>query len=235
MWRHWWNGLSRKHTLIRYDERGQGLSDRDVADISFEAWVSDLEAVVDAAGLDRFTLLGVSKGGPIAAAYAHRHPERVERMVLLGAYALGRARAGDDEWETKARVEVQLVKLGWGQENPAHRQVFSSLFFPDADPQRIAWFNELQRVSASPENAARIMEAAFDIDVTREARELSVPTLIFHSQEEERVPVAAGRYFASLIPGAQFLPLASRNHIPLEHEPAWGQFLGAFDEFTNTA
>jgi serine/threonine protein kinase/alpha-beta hydrolase superfamily lysophospholipase len=232
MWRHWWRGLSRHHTLIRYDERGQGLSDRQAADISFEAWVADLEAVVDAAGLDRFTLLGVSKGGPIATAYAHRHPERVERMVLLGAYARGRAKAGDDEWEAKARVEVELVKLGWGQENPAHRQVFSSLFFPDADPQRIAWFNELQRVSATPENAARIMEAAFDIDVTREASELTIPTLIFHSQDEERVPVAAGRHLASLIPGAQFIPLPSRNHIPLEHEPAWRQFLDAFDQFT---
>lgn len=232
MWRHWWGGLSRAHTLIRYDERGQGLSDRQAADISFEAWVSDLEAVVEAAGLDRFTLLGVSKGGPIAIAYAHRHPEQVERLVILGAYALGRAKAGDTEWETKAHVELQLVRLGWGQENPAHRQVFSSLFFPDADPQRIAWFNELQRISATPENAARIMEAAFDIDVTREARELRVPTLVFHSQDEERVPVAAGRYVASLIPGAQFVPLPSRNHIPLEHEGAWQQFLDAFAEFT---
>ncbi|MDX1394712.1 MAG: alpha/beta fold hydrolase [Gemmatimonadota bacterium] len=232
MWRHWWSGLSRHHTLIRYDERGQGLSDREAADISFEAWVADLEAVVDAAGLDRFTLLGVSKGGAIATAYAHRHPERVERMVLLGAYPQGRAKAGDAEWATKARVEVELVKLGWGQANPAFRQVFSSLFFPDADPQRIAWFNELQRVSATPENAARIMEAAFDIDVAREARELTVPTLILHSQDEERVPVAAGRYFASLIPGAEFVPLPSRNHIPLEHEPAWKQFLEVFEEFT---
>jgi pimeloyl-ACP methyl ester carboxylesterase len=232
MWRHWWAGLSRGHTLIRYDERGQGLSDRNATDISFEAWVSDLEAVVDAAGLDRFTLLGVSKGGPIATAYAHRHPDRVERLVLLGAYPQGRAKAGDAEWEAKARVEVELVKLGWGQENPAHRQFFSSLFFPDADPQHIAWFNELQRVSASPENAARIMSAAFDIDVTKEARELTVPTLIFHSRDEERVPVAAGRYFASLIPGAEFVQLPSRNHIPLEHEPAWARFLDAFEAFT---
>jgi len=235
MWRHWWSGLSRRHRLIRYDERGQGLSDRDVEDISFEAWVSDLEAVVDAARLERFTLLGVSKGGAIAITYAHRHPERVERMVLLGAYPLGRAKAGDREWETKARVELDLVRLGWGRENPAHRQVFSSLFFPDADPRRIAWFNELQRVSATPENAARIMEASFDIDVIREARELTVPTLIFHSQDEERVPVAAGRYFASLIPGAQFIPLPSRNHVPLEHEPAWRQFLDAFEEFTGVS
>jgi pimeloyl-ACP methyl ester carboxylesterase len=232
MWRHWWSGLSRHHTLYRYDERGQGLSDRDATDISFEAWVADLEAVVDAAALDRFTLLGVSKGGPIATVYAHRHPERVERLVLLGAFPLGRARAGDAEWETKARVEIELVKLGWGQENPAHRQVFSSLFFPDADPQRIAWFNELQRLSASPDNAARIMEAAFDIDVTKEARELAIPTLVFHSQDEERVPVAAGRYLASLIPRAEFIPLPSRNHIPLRHEAAWQQFLDAFDAFT---
>jgi pimeloyl-ACP methyl ester carboxylesterase len=232
MWRHWWRGLSRRHTLIRYDERGQGLSDRHAVDISFEAWVADLEAVVDAAGLDRFTLLGVSKGGAIATAYAHRHPERVERMVLLGAFAVSRAKAGDDEWKNRARVEVELVKLGWGRANPAHRQVFSSIFFPDADPQLIASFNELQRVSATPENAARIMEASFEIDVTREARELTVPTLVFHSQDEERIPVAAGRHFASLIPGAEFVPLPSRNHIPLEHEPAWRLFLDAFEEFT---
>jgi serine/threonine protein kinase/pimeloyl-ACP methyl ester carboxylesterase len=232
MWRHWWRGLSRHHRLVRYDERGQGLSDRNAADISFEAWVADLEAVVDAARLDRFTLLGVSKGGAIATAYAHRHPERVERLVLLGAFARGRGKAGDEEWETRARVEVDLVRLGWGRENPAHRQVFSSMFFPDADPQHIAWFNELQRVSATPENAARIMKASFEIDVTREARELDVPTLIFHAQDEERIPVSAGRHFASLIPGAEFIPLPSRNHIPLEHEPAWRQFLEAFEAFT---
>jgi pimeloyl-ACP methyl ester carboxylesterase len=152
--------------------------------------------------------------------------------VLLGAFAVSRAKAGDDEWKNRARVEVELVKLGWGRANPAHRQVFSSIFFPDADPQLIASFNELQRVSATPENAARIMEASFEIDVTREARELTVPTLVFHSQDEERIPVAAGRHFASLIPGAEFVPLPSRNHIPLEHEPAWRQFLDAFDQFT---
>ena len=235
MWRHWWAGLTRRNTLIRYDERGQGLSDRNAEDISFEAWVADLEAVVDAAGLERFTLLGVSKGGPIAVAYAHRHPERVERMVILGAYPLGRARAGDAEWESKARVEVELVKLGWGQENPAHRQVFSSLFFPDAAPQRINWFNELQRVSATPANAARIMEAAFDIDVVDAAKQLKIPTLVCHSEGDERVPVAAGRHLASLIPGAEFVPLPSRNHIPLEHEPAWQRFLDAWDEFTGTS
>ena len=235
MWRHWWSALSRNHRLIRYDERGQGLSDRDVDDMSLEAWVSDLEAVVDAAGLDRFTLLGASKGGAIATVYAHRHPERVEKLVLLGAFPRGRAKAGDTEWETRARVEVELVRLGWGRENPAHRQFFSSMFFPDADPERISWFNELQRISATPENAARIMEASWDIDVGPEARELTVPTLILHSQDDERVPVAAGRAFASLIPGAEFIPLPSRNHIPLEHEPAWQQFIDAFEAFTTSS
>jgi len=232
MWRHWWRGLSRYHTLVRYDERANGLSDWGAADVSFEAWVDDLEAVVDDAGLDRFVLLGVSKGGAIATAYAHRHPERVERLVMLGAFARGRRSAGDPEWMKRAEVENQLVEIGWGRENPAFRQLFSKLFFPDADPERIEWFNELQRVSASPENAARIMRASWDIDVADMARELRVPTLIFHSQDEERVPVEAGRYFASLIPGAEFVPLPSRNHIPLEHERAWRQFLEAFWAFT---
>jgi len=235
MWRHWWKGLSCHHTLVRYDERANGLSDWGAADVSFEAWVGDLEAVVDDAGLDRFVLLGVSKGGAIATAYAHRHPDRVERLVMLGAFPQGRRAAGDPEWLKRAELEAQLVELGWGRENPAFRQLFSKLFFPDADPERIEWFNELQRVSASPENAARIMRASWDIDVRDIARELRVPTLIFHSQNEERVPVEAGRYFASLIPGAEFVPLSSRNHIPLEHEPAWRQFLEAFRAFTGVS
>jgi len=225
MWRHWWTGLAAHHRLIRYDERGCGLSDWDAADMSLDAWVADLEAVVEAAGLDRFALLGVSQGGAIAVAYTVRHPERVSHLVLHGAYARGRRKRDSREQQELADLEVNIVRLGWGKASPAFRQVFSTMFFPDASPEQLGWFNELQRLSASPENAARIMEAFRGLDVRDVCPRVTAPTLVLHCVGDLRIPVGEGRLLASLIPGARFVPLTSRNHIPLEHEPAWGVFL----------
>jgi pimeloyl-ACP methyl ester carboxylesterase len=227
MWRHWWAGLARHHRLIRYDERGCGLSDWDAQDMSLDAWVGDLEAVVDAAALDRFALLGVSQGGAIAIAYAVRHPEKVTHLVLHGAYSRGRKLRDSREQVDMADLEVNMVRLGWGKENPAFRQVFSTMFFPEASPEQLRWFNELQRLSASPENAARIMEAFRTLDVRDLAPQVTCPTLVLHSRRDVRVPFEEGRLLASLIPGARFVPLDSKNHIPLEHEPAWQEFLRA--------
>ncbi len=232
MWRHWWAGLSRKFRIIRYDERGCGLSDRNPGSISFADWVADLEAVVDAAGFDRFALLGVSKGGAIATAYAAKYPKRVSHLVIHGAFAHSKLRrATSQEAVDRMKLEIDMVRLGWGQENPAYRQAFTTMFYPGATTEQMDWFNELQRISTDPETAARILEASLDFDVEADAARVTTPTLVLHSKEDGRVPFAAGRHLASLIPGARFVPLDSRNHIPLEHEPAWGKFLNEIYTF----
>jgi len=232
MWRHWWSGLSERHRLIRYDERGSGLSDRDVGEISLDAWVRDLEAVVDEVGLERFALLGVSRGGAIAIAYAARHPDRVSHLVLHGAYAIGGRARGHPAGARIAEMELEMVRLGWGKPNPAFRQAFTTLFFPEATAQQMQWFNELQQVSASPENAARMLAASYDLDVSEEARTITAPTLILHCTRDARIRFEEGRRLAGLLPRARFVSLDSANHVPLEHEQAWVQFLDELRRFT---
>ncbi len=235
IWRHWLIGLAQQHTLIRYDERGCGLSDWNVDDFSFEAWVRDLEAVVDAAGVERFPLIGLSQGGPIAIAYATRHPERVSHLILYGSYARGKLKR-DLTAEKIDEVEtlVKLIRIGWGRENPAFRQVFTSMFIPDATLEQYRWFNDLQRASASPENAARLVEGFNAIDVRQLAAQLDLPTLVLHARGDMRIPFEEGRLLASLIPGARLVTLESNNHILLEHEPAWQKFLSEVHEFLAT-
>lgn len=226
VWRHWLSGLSATHRLIRYDERGCGLSDWDAPDFSLEAWVQDLEAVVDATGVERFPLLGLSQGGPVAITYAIRHPERVSHLILYGIYARGWARRGLPP-EALAREEalITLTLQGWGQDTPAYRQLFTGLFVPDANEEELRWFNELQRISTSPENAVRFLRAFGDMDVTDLLPRITVPTLLLHARNEARIPFQEGRWIASQIPDCRFVALDSRNHVLLAHEPAWRHFL----------
>jgi pimeloyl-ACP methyl ester carboxylesterase/DNA-binding CsgD family transcriptional regulator len=232
IWRPLYERLARNRRLIRYDERGCGLSDWDVDDFSLDAWVRDLETVVDAAGLERFPLLGISQGGPIAIAYTVRHPERVSRLVLYGTYARGHLKRNPTPMQLEERkVLLDVVRVGWGRESAAFRQVFSSLFFPDASPDQLRWFNELQRVSSSPENAARMMRAFWDLDVQDIAPTVHVPTLVLHTRDDARIPFEEGRRLATLIPDARFVPLEGRNHLLLETDPAFGQFLAEVDAF----
>lgn len=233
IWHHQHRGLSDHFRLLRYDQRGCGLSDRDVEDMCFEAWVDDLEAVVDSAGLERFALLGMSQGGAIAIEYAVRHPERVSHLVLYGSYGRGRRYwDGGGEQAREADALVELIRLGWSRENPAFRQVFSSLFIPGAGMEQIRQFNELQRHSTSAETAARIVSVADRLDVTETARRLRVPTLVMHREEDARIPFSEGRRLAGEIPGARFAPLAGNNHVMLEGEPAWDAFLSETVRFT---
>ncbi|MBI4166883.1 MAG: alpha/beta fold hydrolase [Acidobacteria bacterium] len=234
IWRHWIRELCSHHRLIRYDERGNGLSDWDVEDISFDSWVRDLEAVVDAAGVERFALLGISRGGSVAIEYAVRHPERVSHLILYGAYAQGYARRPPSSERQKREALMTLVREGWGQDNPAFRQVFTSLFVPEATPEQMHWFNELQRITTSPVNAERIMKEAGLVDVANRLPKIKVPTLVLHSVEEASIPFECGRFIASNIPGAKFIPLMSKNHLLLETEPAWPVFLSAVGEFLGT-
>ena len=226
IWRHLYHELSRDHTLIRYDARGNGLSDRNVEDVSFKLFVDDLEVVVDAAGLERFALLGISQGCAVSIAYAVRHPERVTHLILFGGYPIGWAkRARSAAEKEQAEAMLTLMRLGWGQENPAFRQLFTSQFIPGGTKAQADWFNELQRVSTSPDDAVRNLIANGDTDVSALLAQVSVPTLVMHSREDARVPFDQGRRLAAGIPGARFVPLASGNHLVLEDEPAFPRFL----------
>ncbi len=231
VWRHWIAEISKRCLLVRYDGRGCGLSDWNVPDLSFDAWVRDQESVVDAVGVERFALLGISQGGAVAAAYAARHPERVSHLILFGAYARGwQFRQNVREMDAR-RALIELTRLGWGKDNPAFHQMFTTRFIPDAGAEETAWFNDLQRISASPENAARFMEESSRVDVRPLLADIRVPAVVFHSRDDRAVPFDEGRLLAAGIPGAKFIPLPSRNHVVLEHEPAWQIFLRELGEF----
>jgi len=230
VWRHWLEFLSAQGRLVRYDERGNGLSDHDAADLSFARWVEDLEALVEHLGLERFNLLGTSQGGAVAIEYAARHPEKVERLVLHGAYARGWARRGDLE-QRRGRALLELVEVGWGADNPAYRQIFTTLFVPDATEDQARWFTELQRVATEPAVAARLIEAAGQIDVTSSVSRVRAPTLVLHGRQDARVPFEEGRQLAASIPGARFVPLDTRNHALLEQDPEWERFKSEFRVF----
>ena len=221
MWRHWWEELSRDFTVIRYDQRGCGLSDWSVPEISFDAWVHDLETVVDAAGLDRFSLFGYSQSGPVAIDYSVRHPERVTNMVLHNSFGRGRLRRGMTEAVEQANVT--LLKAGWGDKN--------STFMAE----QIGWFTQIQEVSTSPDNAARIYETSNRIDVLDLLGRVSVPTLVTHALGNARVPLQEGQLLASMIPQAKLICLDSINHLTLADEPAWPKLLSQLRDFFRTS
>ena len=233
IWRHWYTALSLHHRLVRYDERGNGMSQRDVLDVSFDTWIRDLETVIDAAGLDRFPLLGISRGGPIAIAYAVRHPERVTQLVLYGAFAVGVNHYGTPEQIEARRAFTSLVRLGWGLNNPKFCKTFTWRFIPEATPEHEKWFDELQRVSTSPENAARLMERDGNIDVRPLLSQVRTPTLVIHCDRDHAVVPERGRLLAASIPGARYVSLPSANHLMLEEEPAWSLFLEELGVFLN--
>jgi pimeloyl-ACP methyl ester carboxylesterase/DNA-binding winged helix-turn-helix (wHTH) protein len=232
VWRHWLRELSRERTLVRFDERGNGLSDREVDDLSFEAWVRDLETVVDALGLERFPLLGISQGCAVAIAYAVRHPERVTRLVLYGGFAEGVARRA----RTPAQLEetqmvMRGIPLGWGHDNPAFRMFFAARFLPEGTPEQMRWFSDLQRLTTSPETGSRLLSTAAEIDVMELVPQVRAPTLVLHATGDAVASFSQGRMLAALIPGARFVPLEGRNHILLEHEPAWARFVDEVRRF----
>ena len=231
IWRHWTEEFAKDHCFVHYDERGNGLSDWDSAEFSVDAFVRDLEAVVDALGLDRFALMGSSKGGPTAMAFAARHPERVSQLVLYGTFAQGRRIYGD-----RVEIEVQeamiaLLRQGWAQDNPAFRQILTSLLLPDATLEEIGWFNDLQRLSSSAENAARLLRSLGDFNVLDLLPGIAAPTLVLHCRDDGAAPFEQGRLIASRIPGARFVALESRNHVLLPRDPAWARFVSEVRQF----
>ena len=235
VWRSLLATLATHFTLVRYDERGCGLSDRDVDDLGFERWVADLEAVVDAVGAPRFALLGISQGAAIGVAYCARHPERVSHLVMHGGYARGRlVRATSEREREESDTMIKLAELGWGKGDPAFRQFFTTQFIPGATLAQQEAFNEQQRLSTSPANAARLMREFAIIDVRSALSAVRCPTLVTHSRDDLRVPFDEGRLLAGGIDGAELLPIDSGNHLLLDGEPGaavWHEavrrFLGA--------
>lgn len=232
IWGHSFAEVARYRTFIRYDERGCGLSDWEVDDLSFDAFVEDLEAVADKLELERFPLLGISQGAAVSIEYAVRHPKRVSGLILIGGYAAGWRHLTDPDEKARREAVLTLTELGWGTDNPAYRQIFSQTFMPEATREELDLFDEFQRQTTSPRNAARFQKAFGDIDVRHRLAEVKAPTIVLHSRHDQRIPLNTGRELAAGIPDAYFVTLESRNHILVERESAWktcvetiGQFL----------
>jgi pimeloyl-ACP methyl ester carboxylesterase/DNA-binding CsgD family transcriptional regulator len=233
IWRHWLHFFARNYRFIRYDERGCGLSDWDAEDVSPPRWTEDLEAVIRAAGdPQRMVLLGISQGTAPAVAFAARHPERVSQLILYGGYAQGWRHRSGEAGRRRYQAIVELARFGWGTDNEAFRQVFTAMFVPEGSDEQLAWFNELCRKTTKPETAARLLEARADVNVLDLLPRVGVPTLVLHAAQDEVVPLRSGRELASAIPGARFVQLESKNHILLEHEPAWRRFCDEVLDFT---
>lgn len=232
VWQHWTRFLGDHFRYIRYDERGCGMSDWDVRDLSLDRRVTDLETIIDAAGISEpFALLGVSQGGSVCIGYALRHPERVSRMILCGGYARGALKRSTEEAIQMNAAIIDLAKM-WGSDNPAFRQVFTSRFIPEGTLEQLQWFNDLCLKTVSPEMAPTILRARAVTDVTPLLPHVQTPTLVLHGRQDAVVPISEGRLLATEIPGAQFVELESRNHVLLAHEPAWARFTDAVLEFT---
>jgi len=231
VWQHWSELLADRRTLVRYDPRGSGLSDRDPADVSLDALVSDLSAVVDALRLSRFPLIGLCQGGAIAIAYAARHPERVSRLVLYDSYLHGAFVDAGEKLARQAQTFAQMIELGWGRKLGAFREMFAGLLMPEAGEHKQKWIGELQRRSASPAMASRLWTEFNSFDVRAEAAKVAAPALVFHVRGDAMVPFEAGRRLAATLPNARFVPLEGRNHILRADEPAWVIFRKELNDF----
>ena len=216
--------------LLRHDARGNGLSDWDVAELSFDAWVSDLETVVQSAGLKRFPLFGLSQGCAISVAYAVRHPEQVSHLILLGGFALGASKYSPES-AAKRKALVTLTQLEWGANSPTIRQLFTTAMVPDASKEQAESFNELQRRTTSAECAARYLQTTAEFDIMDLLPKVSVPTLVMHARGDAQVPFEAGRQLAQSIKGAKFVVLQGNNHILLEQDPASARFFEEVELF----
>ena len=232
IWSHWFRELSAEHTLIRYDLRGSGLSKRSVKDLNLETWVRDLEAIIDDLDIGKFDLLGLCQGGGIAIAYALKHPEKINHLVLFGSYSKGALAYGvPDKFKKDAEALTRLIEIGWGRDVSAFRRVFVDLLMPNASDEDRNWLAELERETVTPEMAVRLWRAFHRIDVRNCLKNIEIPTLSFHVTGDRLVPFEEGKRLASLIPDAKFIPLQGINHILLRNEPAWHRFLAEFRSF----
>ena len=233
--RHLFLALARDFTLLRYDARGNGMSDWDVEELSLDAWVTDLETVVSAAGLDRFPLFAMSQGCAVSVAFAVRHPERVSHLILYGGFARGAYIRAKNELELqKAKALASLIRTGWGDDSPAYRALFSSLLMPGATHEQLEKFAERQRVTTSPECAYRYFETTRSLDVSDLLPKVRAPTLVMHVRGDQVQPFDGGRELAAGIPGARFVALQGQNHIPLPQDPSTARILEEIRLFLKT-
>jgi pimeloyl-ACP methyl ester carboxylesterase/DNA-binding CsgD family transcriptional regulator len=230
VWRHFLDDLGAIATVVRYDERGFGMSDWSVDDFSLDARVADLEAVVAATGLERFALLGMSGGSTVAMAYAARHPDRVTRLVLYGT-ACGRPPEFDDAKWDEEQTYRSMIRVGWAKEDPLFRRVFTQLFIPGATEEQMRWFDELQRMSTSAENAVQSRVGRQAVDIQHELPRISAPTLVLQALDDRATTFDNAIEVSQLIPGARLVPLESGNHILLADEPAWPVFMAEVRAF----
>lgn len=231
-WQPWLEALASRYRLIRYDPRGCGLSDRNIADLSFDAWVRDAGAVADAAGLDQFSLVGICQGGAVAIAFSAREPARVRNLVLYGAYARGRNRRSDLPPEPeKARVMLDMLRVGWGDEDHAFMRAFATQFQPEGSIEHLRSWCELQRMATSADNAVELTRIMFDIDVTADAARIACPTLVLHAQRDAVAPFEEGRLLAQTIPDARFVSFDTPNHFMLSDEPSWHRLVDTLHDF----
>jgi pimeloyl-ACP methyl ester carboxylesterase/DNA-binding CsgD family transcriptional regulator len=224
---HWLRFMSERHTLVRYDPRGCGLSQTDVGSFTFDDWVADLEAVVDRLELQSFPLFGMSQGAAVAAEYAIRHPERVTQLILYAPLVTGwrnRASAGAQQWQ----LMEQLVLTGWGEDNMAFPSMFAHLFVPQSPPETRQWYAELQRKMASKEVASRFMGVLGELSMFKRLKQVRVPTLVIQIARDQVVDPSSAPGIASEIPGSQFVSIDSSNHILVEDEPGWQEFKNVF-------
>lgn len=237
IWSHWFRELSREHTLIRFDHRGSGLSDRNVEEQSIEAWVKDLECVINEIGIDQFPLLGLSQGGAVALTYAARYPKRVSHLIIYGSYSMGNlTEIMPPKLKREAKALKEIIEVGWGRgDTEAFHRIFIDLFMPGGSEKEHRYLAELQRKTTDPKMAARLWLAYNQINVKDLARQVDVPTLILHARDDKLVPFEAGRRLASQIPDARFVPLESENHILLKDEPAWDRFLAEVRNFISSS
>lgn len=223
--------LAARFRLVRYDGRGNGLSDRDVADISQDGFVRDLDAVIDTLDADRFALLGLSQGAAAAVTFAARHPNRVSRLILYGAYAQGRNRRGSSEDATTAQAVLAMMQQGWGHADSAFMRAFSSLYLPNASREQVKSFADMQRLSTSGEIATRLRIACDDIDIVDLLPKIKVPTLVVHARHDQVAPLEQGRLIAAQIPGAKFVTIDSENHVPVPTDPVWETLMSEIEAF----
>jgi pimeloyl-ACP methyl ester carboxylesterase/DNA-binding CsgD family transcriptional regulator len=235
VWKHWIQFFSKHCRFVRYDERGCGMSDWNGGGLTVDQWAADLASVIDAARpAAPVTLLGISQGGIACLHYAIQHPERVARMILYGGYARGALRRDNPPAARAYQAMIDLTRWAWGSDNPTFRQVFTSRFIPEGSQEQLQWFNDLCLKTTTPEIGATLLEARAVLDVSAILRDVRTPTLVLHARGDAVVPIAEGRVLASSIPGAEFVELDSRNHILLEHEPAWQRFCESVLAFLQT-
>jgi len=223
LWRHWIDELSSRNALLRYDQRGTGLSERSISNLNFDRLLEDMITVVDAAGLECFDLLAISQGTLVAVAFAARYPERVRRLVLINAFSSGWRHSPDPDHAESWEAMCTLIRTGWGKDTPALRQVYTSQFLPDGTREQWARWNEFQKLSASPECAYRILQMFGGVDVSELLAEVQAPTLVMNCSRDQLISVERGRFIASQIPNAEFVILDGRNHLPQIEDASWVQ------------